>query len=29
MPKIEGVSDDDVTAIIAFVRKMQTANGMK
>jgi mono/diheme cytochrome c family protein len=29
MPAIEGVSDDDVTAIVAYVRKVQTANGMK
>jgi cytochrome c553 len=29
MPAVEGVSDDDVTAIVAYVRKVQRANGMK
>ena len=29
MPKIRGVSDDQISAIVAYVRKIQRANGIQ
>lgn len=29
MPPIEGVSDDEITKIVAYVRELQVANGIK